>query len=70
MPSDAILSQTLATLNNPAHGYRGRIDIDFSHRVQVYSKEQLLTGQDFSPSHVTEQLSVFVLSYDSFRTSK
>ena len=70
VPSDAILSQTLATLNNPAHGYRGRIDIDFSHRVQVYDKAQLLTGQGFSPTHVTEQLSVFVLSYDSFRTSK
>lgn len=70
VPSDAILSQTLATLTNPAHGYRGRIDIDFSHRVHVYDKAQLLTGQRFSPTHVTEQLSVFVLSYDSFRTSK
>ena len=69
VPSDAILSQTLATLKNPAHGYRGRIDIDFSHRVQVYDKEQLLTGQGFSPTHVREQLSVFVLSYDSFRIS-
>lgn len=27
-------------------------------------------GQNFTPSAVTEQLSVFVLSYDSFRTSK
>ena len=27
-------------------------------------------GQNFTPSAVTEQLSLFVLSYDSFRTSK
>ena len=70
VPSDAILSQTLATLSNTAHGYRGRIDIDFSHRVQIYDKAKLLTGQSFSPTHVSEQLSVFVLSYDSFRTNK
>jgi len=29
-----------------------------------------LNGQNFNPTSVTEQLSVFVLSYDSFRTSK
>ena len=29
-----------------------------------------MNGQNFNPTSVTEQLSVFVLSYDSFRTSK
>ena len=41
-----------------------------SGQVQVYSKEQALMGQNFTPAEVTEQLSLFVLSYDSFRTSK
>lgn len=36
----------------------------------MYSKAQLLNGQNFNPTSVTEQLSIFVLSYDSFRTSK
>ena len=70
VPSEAILTQTLRALNNPDHPYRQRLDVDFGGRVQVYSKEQALMGQNFSPSVVSEQLSVFVFSYDSFRTSK
>jgi type III restriction enzyme len=70
VPSDAILEQTLKNLADPQHPYRQRIDGDFSHRVEVYSKEQLLNGQNFSPTVINEQLSVFVLSYDSIRTSK
>ncbi len=70
VPSDSILEQTYKALNNPSHPYRQRIDVDFSGRVEVYSKEQLLNGQNFNPTAVTEQLSIFVLSYDSFRTSK
>ncbi len=70
VPSEAILTQTYKALSNPDHDYRRRIDNDFGGRVEVYSKEQLLNGQNFNPTAVTEQLSVFVLSFDSFRTSK
>ena len=70
VPSEAILTQTRKALENPDHAYRQRLDVDFGGRVQVYSKEQALMGQNFTPSAVTEQLSLFVLSYDSFRTSK
>lgn len=70
VPSDAILTQTYKALTNPDHPYRQRIDVDFGSRVEVYSKNQLLSGQNFNPTAVTEQLSIFVLSYDSFRTSK
>lgn len=70
VPSDAILTQTYKALTNPEHPYRQKIDVDFGNRVEVYSKAQLLNGQNFNPTAVTEQLSIFVLSYDSFRTSK
>ena len=69
VPSDAILSQTLAALKNPAHPYRQRLNLDFHGRVEVYEKAELLAGQNFSPATVTDQLSVMVLSYDSFRSS-
>ena len=68
VPSDSILTQTLAALKNPAHPYRQKLNADFGGRVEVYSKEELLAGQNFSPSTVAEQLSVMVLSYDSFRS--
>ena len=70
VPSDAILTQTYAALSDTHHPYRKKIDVDFGGAVEVYSKSQLLNGQNFNPTSVTEQLSVFVLSYDSFRTSK
>lgn len=70
VPSDAILTQTYAALSNPDHPYRQKLDVDFGGAVEVYSKTQLLNGQNFNPTAVTEQLSVFVLSYDSFRASK
>ena len=64
VPSDAILSQTLSALSSADHPYRQKLDVEFGSRVEVYSKEQLLNGQNFNPTSVTEQLSVFVLSYD------
>ena len=70
VPSDAILNQTVATLQNTEHSYRRRINADFPGNVEVYTKEQLLSGQRFSPASVDEQLSILVLSYDSFRTNK
>lgn len=70
VPSDAILSQTLAALCNPDHPYRMKINADFGGRVEVYTKEQLLSGQNFNITTVGEQLSIMVLSYDSFRGRK
>lgn len=67
VPSDAILTQTVRALKNPDHPYRQKIDVDFGGRVEVYTKQELLNGQNFNPTAVTEQLSIMVLSYDSFR---
>lgn len=70
VPSDSILEQTKAALKNPNHPYRQRINVDFANRVEVYEKSELLAGQGFSPTTVRENLSIFVLSFDSLRTSK
>lgn len=69
VPSDPILLQTYNVLKDKNHDYRKKIDVDFGNRVEVYSKQQLLSGQNFNPVSVNENLSIFVLSYDSFRTS-
>lgn len=67
VPSDAILTQTLKNLSNPEHSYRQKIETDFNGRVQVYSKQQVWDGQQFNPTTVNEQLSIVVMSFDSFR---
>lgn len=68
VPSESILTQTLAALKDTSHPYRQRLNSDFTGRVEVYSKEELLDGQNFNPTTVAENLSVMVLSYDSFRS--
>ena len=66
VPSDTILKQTYKNLNDTSHPYRQKIDSHFSSRVKVYLKDDLLQGASFSPTIVKEQLSIFVLSVQSF----
>ncbi len=68
VPSNAILDQTEKNLANPQHPYRRKVDALFNGRVAVYTKNDLLQGAGFNATSVREQLNIFVLSYDSFRT--
>ena len=67
VPSDAILGQTIDTLKNPTHDYRRQLDADFSGRVSILTKDELLNGTNFSPDTVMETLTVCVFSYASLR---
>lgn len=69
VPSNAILEQTLRNLRNKQHPYRQRIDTDFQNRVEVFDKQQALTGHGFTLTSVRENLCILVLSFDSFRTN-
>ncbi|MGM1019018.1 MAG: DEAD/DEAH box helicase [Bacillota bacterium] len=70
VPSNSILEQTIRNLKNITHPYRQKLDTDFNGRVEIYTKDQLLCGQNFNPTSVNEQLSVFILSYDSLRSNR
>ena len=67
VPSDSILSQTLANLSNPMHPYHQRLEQDNRGQVEVFNKEQLLSGQGFSLDSVRAQLSLCVMSFASLR---
>lgn len=69
VPSDAILTQTIANLSNPDHPYRQRLNQDFGGAVNVYTKEQLLNAQNFKPTDVMENLGVAVFCYASIRAN-
>ena len=66
VPSDTILKQTFENLSNPYHPYRQRIDSLFNGSVRVLNKEQALFGTGISPTEIREQLTIFVLSVQSF----
>jgi type III restriction enzyme len=68
VPSEAILTQTLNALRDTQHPYRQQLDIDFGGRVEVLDKNDLLQGVTINSSSVHEQVSVFVLMFQSFRS--
>ena len=70
VPSDTILKQTYDNLNNPNHEYRKKLNSLFGNSVEIYSKEELLSGHNFSPETVKEQLCILVLSIQSFATKE
>lgn len=67
VPSVTILEQTIGSLKDPSHPYRQKINSHFGNRVEVYDKNTLLQGGGFNAGTVEEQLSIFVLSFDSLR---
>lgn len=67
VPRMEILRQTIAQLRDPSSYLRIAIDRDFSHRVEVLDKEQGLAGRGLDVASVADQLTIFVLSYDSFK---
>lgn len=69
VPSDPILKQTYKNLNNPNHPYRHTLDVDFGNKVQVINKESALVGENIRPSQLKENLTIFVLSVQSFASN-
>lgn len=66
VPSDTILKQTVKNLQDPSHPYRQKIDSHFGNAVCVVDKEAALFGHGISPTEIREQLTIFVLSVQSF----
>jgi len=69
VPSITILDQTIKNLKEANHPYRQKINSHFGNKVEVYDKAELLQGSGFNASSVKEQLNIFVLSFDSIRTT-
>ena len=69
VPSDVILKQTIKNLSNSSHPYRQKLNSLFNWRVEIFTKEQLLQWTWFNPSSIKEQISILVLSFDSFRSN-
>lgn len=66
VPSDTILTQTLRNLSDTSHPYRERLDTLFGNAVNVVGKEDALMGNGISPTELEEQLTIFVISVQSF----
>ena len=69
VPSLTILDQTYKALNEGTHGYRKTLNLLFNGRVAVFNKDMILNGTGLHAKALTQQLSVVVMSFDSFRTN-
>lgn len=69
VPSDSIREQTLRNLQTVGHPYHAALQ-RMGRTVMVADKEQALMGTNLSPAHIEEQLTVLVLSAQSFATRK
>lgn len=69
VPSDSIREQTLRNLQNKEHQYHIALQ-ELGRPVVVADKEQALMGTELSPMNVEEQLTVLVLSAQSFATKR
>lgn len=67
VPSESILSQTLANLGNLQHPYRQKLNVDFSGRVNVLDKEKVLHGHEFDADSVRHGVSILVMTFDSLK---
>lgn len=69
VPSDPILKQTYNNLRNPNHPYRHALDVDFGSKVNVVNKEAALLGENIHPTQLKENLTILVLSVQSFASN-
>ena len=67
VPSDSIREQTLNNLSTPGHPYHDAL-LNLGRMVMVEGKEDALMGKGLTPMEVEEQLTVLVLSAQSFAT--
>lgn len=70
VPSDTILTQTLQNLQDVSHPYRQRINEDFGFCVNVIGKEEALMAQGLHLNQVRENLTILVLSVQSFADNR
>jgi type III restriction enzyme len=69
VPSLSILDQTLRGFRSPDHPYHQKLKALFAGRVVVLEKGEALSGASFDPETVRRQLTILVVSYDSFRST-
>ena len=69
VPSDSIREQTLRNLQTPGHPYYEALQ-GYCGNLVVEGKEEALMGTGLSPTAVNDQLTVLVLSAQSFATKE
>ncbi|MDK2170249.1 DEAD/DEAH box helicase [Acinetobacter baumannii] len=69
VPSLSILQQTAKALKDPAHPYHLHLKSLFNGRVNVFEREEVLTGAGFNRDSVRDSLNIIVMSFDALKST-
>ena len=69
VPRNEIIKQTLKNFRDPDHFLHQTLERDFAGRVSILDKADGLAGRGFNASTISDGLTLFVLSYASFKTT-
>lgn len=69
VPSLSILEQTAKALKDPTHPYRIFLNGQFNGRVNVFERQDALTGAGFSRDSVKDYLNIIVMSFDALKNT-
>lgn len=69
VPSLSILQQTAKALKDPAHSYHLHLKSLFNGRVNIFEREEVLTGAGFNRDSVRDSLNIIVMSFDALKST-
>lgn len=69
VPSLSILQQTAQALKDPTHSYHLHLKSLFNGRVNIFEREEVLTGAGFNRNSVRDSLNIIVMSFDALKST-
>lgn len=69
VPSLSILQQTAKALKDPSHPYHLHLKSLFNGRVNVFEREEAISGAGFNRDSVQDSLNIIVMSFDALKST-
>ena len=69
VPSLSILQQTAKALKDPSHPYHLHLKSLFNGRVNVFEREEVISGAGFNRDSVQDSLNIIVMSFDALKST-
>lgn len=69
VPSLSILQQTAKALKDPSHPYHLHLKSLFNGRINVFERDEVISGAGFNRDSVQDSLNIIVMSFDALKST-
>lgn len=69
VPSLSILQQTAKALKDPSHSYHLHLKSLFNGRINVFEREEVISGAGFNRDSIQDSLNIVVMSFDALKST-